>query len=57
MDSTTQQNAALVEESSAAVRVLIGQAGKLTELIARFQVGGEMKPTRSKSSVKLAAHR
>jgi methyl-accepting chemotaxis protein len=43
MDSTTQQNAALVEESSAAAQVLTGQAGKLAELIARFQVGGEMK--------------
>jgi len=43
MDSTTQQNAALVEESSAAAEVLTGQAGKLAELIARFQVGGEMK--------------
>jgi hypothetical protein len=40
MDSTTQQNASLVQASSAAVQALTGQAGKLAELIARFRVGG-----------------
>jgi methyl-accepting chemotaxis protein len=43
MDSTTQQNATLVEESSAAAQVLNGQAGKLAELIERFQVGDGTK--------------
>jgi methyl-accepting chemotaxis protein len=68
MDGTTQQNAALVEESSAAAQILTGQAAKLAELIARFQVGGEMKaaprsplrgvapkPTASGRSVKMAS--
>jgi len=41
MDVTTQQNAALVEESSAAAQALTGQAAKLSDLIARFQVGDE----------------
>ena len=42
MDSVTQQNAALVEEASAAAYSLTGQAASLAELIARYQVGGEM---------------
>ena len=39
MDSVTQQNAALVEEASAAAQSLSEQAGNLTQLIARYQVG------------------
>jgi methyl-accepting chemotaxis protein len=38
MDSVTQQNAALVEESSAAAQALTVQATSLAELIARYQV-------------------
>jgi methyl-accepting chemotaxis protein len=43
----TQQNAALVEESSAAAQALTEQASTLTQLIARYQVGqdsGEQTP-------------
>ena len=36
MDEMTQQNSALVEESSAAARSLADEAGKLTELMAFF---------------------
>jgi len=39
MDDVTQQNAALVEEASAATQALSEQASSLTQLIARFQVG------------------
>ena len=39
MDSATQQNAALVEESSAAAQALTEQAAVLTGLIGHYQVG------------------
>ena len=39
MDDVTQQNAALVEEASAAAQALSEQASSLTHLIARYQVG------------------
>jgi methyl-accepting chemotaxis protein len=35
----TQQNAALVEEASAAAQALTEQASNLTQLIARYKVG------------------
>ena len=39
MDDVTQQNAALVEEASAAAQALTEQASNLSQLIARFRVG------------------
>jgi methyl-accepting chemotaxis protein len=39
MDDVTQQNAALVEEASAAAQALTEQASNLTQLIARYHVG------------------
>ncbi len=39
MDDVPQQNAALVEEASAAAQALTEQATNLTQLIARYQVG------------------
>jgi methyl-accepting chemotaxis protein len=39
MDDVTQQNAALVEEASAAAQALTEQAASLTQLIARYRVG------------------
>ncbi len=39
MDSVTQQNAALVEQASAAAHTLTEQAASLTELIARYRLG------------------
>jgi methyl-accepting chemotaxis protein len=39
LDTSTQQNAALVEQTSASAESLSDQATKLTEEIARFQVG------------------
>jgi len=40
MDEMTQQNSALVEESTAAAHVLSDQAGKLAELMAFFKLNG-----------------
>jgi methyl-accepting chemotaxis protein len=39
MDEVTQQNAALVEEASAAAQALTEQASNLTQLISRYEVG------------------
>jgi methyl-accepting chemotaxis protein len=41
MDEVTQQNAALVEEAATAADSLTEQAANLSQLMARFQVGGE----------------
>jgi methyl-accepting chemotaxis protein len=39
MDATTQQNAAMVEESSAASRSLVNEAEQLTDLVDKFRTG------------------
>jgi methyl-accepting chemotaxis protein len=39
MDQSTQQNAAMVEETSAAARNLAGEVGQLADQAARFKVG------------------
>ncbi len=41
MDRMTQQNAAMVEESTAAARSLADEAGELGRLVKQFQVPGE----------------
>src|SRR3712207_2752557 len=41
MDKVTQQNAAMVEESTAAARSLSEEANGLTQLVARFETGAE----------------
>jgi methyl-accepting chemotaxis protein len=38
MDEATQQNAALVEEATAAARTLEDQANRLSEAVARFRL-------------------
>ena len=38
MDDSTQQNAALVEEASAASEAIVGQATQLANLVARYRV-------------------
>jgi methyl-accepting chemotaxis protein len=47
MDEGTQQNAALVEQATAAAQSLNEQAASLTQMMARFQVGSgaERMPT------------
>ena len=39
MDEAVQQNAAMAEESTAASRSLMSEAGKLAELVAQFRLG------------------
>jgi methyl-accepting chemotaxis protein-1 (serine sensor receptor) len=40
MDTTTQQNAALVEEAAAASQAIVEQAQALSGLVSRYNVGG-----------------
>ncbi len=40
MDQTTQQNAAMVEQSTAASHALAKEAEDLSRLVGRFQIGG-----------------
>jgi methyl-accepting chemotaxis protein len=47
MDQVTQQNAAMVEESTAASHSLVREADNLTELMSRFRVG-EIEPAASR---------
>jgi methyl-accepting chemotaxis protein len=59
MDSVTQQNAALVEQASAAAHTLTEQAANLTELISRYRLDGHAaggsRPTASPVPARSAA--
>jgi methyl-accepting chemotaxis protein len=50
MDQTTQQNAAMVEESTAASNALAGEATSLRELVDRFRLTREGGGPRTKSA-------
>lgn len=45
MDQVTQQNAAMVEETSAAGATLASESGKLRDLIGKFQLGDTARQT------------
>jgi methyl-accepting chemotaxis protein len=47
MDQVTQQNAAMVEESTAASRVLADEAEELARLVARFKISGATRVERA----------
>jgi methyl-accepting chemotaxis protein len=55
MDHVTQQNAAMVEQSTAASRALADEAQELGRLVARFRVGGVQQASAAPS--RPAAHR
>jgi uncharacterized phage infection (PIP) family protein YhgE len=57
MDDVTQQNAALVEEASAAAQALTEQASNLTQLIARYQVGEGFAQSPSRTAARTPAPR
>ncbi len=44
MDQVTQQNAAMVEQSTAASHSLAGEAAELAKLVAQFQTGAAAQP-------------
>ncbi|MFK4873751.1 methyl-accepting chemotaxis protein [Novosphingobium sp. ZW T3_23] len=50
MDTGTQQNAALVEESTAAARGLVGEADRMGALVGRFSGGDGEPPRRAATS-------
>ncbi len=47
MDQVTQQNAAMVEETSAAGATLANESGRLRELISQFHLSGALRQTAS----------
>ena len=47
MDQVTQQNAAMVEQTTAATHALKGQTADLVGLISAFQIGGSQRLSRS----------
>ncbi|WP_256777581.1 MULTISPECIES: methyl-accepting chemotaxis protein [unclassified Stenotrophomonas] len=51
MDETTQQNAALVEEATAAARSMEEQAGHLTDAVSLFKLDGQSAPSASAAVV------
>ncbi len=59
MDRMTQQNAAMVEESTAAARSLADEAGELGRLVEQFRVAGQAgtaaSPVRSVSNARRSA--
>ncbi len=55
MDKMTQQNAAMVEESTAASRSLAGEASELAELVARFRTSLSEEVSRSTARAPAAA--
>ncbi|MCX8477377.1 MAG: methyl-accepting chemotaxis protein, partial [Sphingomonas sp.] len=50
MDQSTQQNAAMVEETSAAARNLNGEVAALSEQASKFNVGAEMRAMTARAS-------
>ncbi|HEY3400370.1 MAG TPA: methyl-accepting chemotaxis protein, partial [Geothrix sp.] len=56
MDEMTQQNAALVEESAAAAESMDAQAHALTEIVARFKTGVEVRRTDTRVTHHAAPH-
>ena len=59
MDQVTQQNAAMVEQSTAAVHSLRSEAGELVKAIASFSVSGQnpRAPSRAPSAAAKSASR
>jgi methyl-accepting chemotaxis protein len=51
MDGVTQQNAAMVEEATAAARSLAEEADQLAREVARFTLGGAPRSVAAPSSV------
>jgi methyl-accepting chemotaxis protein len=57
MDQTTQQNAAMVEESTAASHALAREADALTRLMAQFNVGGAQAVFQAPEPARAGVHR
>ncbi|WP_165222296.1 methyl-accepting chemotaxis protein [Affinirhizobium pseudoryzae] len=57
MDQVTQQNAAMVEQSTAASASLAGEVNRLREIVAEFRIGSEETLTHVGPSTVRAEHR
>jgi methyl-accepting chemotaxis protein len=55
MDQATQQNAAMAEQSTAAAHSLSQEADRLSALVARFQLGGDVAKLKAISQTMRAA--
>ncbi len=55
MDEMTQQNAALVEEASAAAQAMTEQSANLTQMLSRFQVGDSLRAATAPAASPAAA--
>ncbi|WP_424979003.1 methyl-accepting chemotaxis protein [Leisingera sp. S232] len=55
LDQVTQQNAAMVEEATAAGHMLNTDAGKLAEMVAHFRVSGSAAPAARRAAPAAAA--
>ncbi|HEY5797822.1 MAG TPA: methyl-accepting chemotaxis protein [Bosea sp. (in: a-proteobacteria)] len=55
MDQSTQQNAAMAEQSTAAAHSLSQEADRLSALVARFQLGGDVAGLRAMAKTMQAA--
>jgi len=55
MDQVTQQNAAMVEQSTAASHALSSEAAELERLVSRFKVGAEVQNLRTRDAPRPAA--
>ncbi|MHA4869909.1 methyl-accepting chemotaxis protein [Duganella sp. PWIR1] len=53
MDNTTQQNAALVEEASAAAEAMLNQAQALTGVVSVFKLGGQQPQQQQGAALRL----
>jgi methyl-accepting chemotaxis protein len=47
MDQMTQQNAAMVEETTAAAHSLRGESGRLSDLVDQFKISGDVGSRRA----------
>lgn len=56
MDETTQQNAALVEQATAAAESLVDQAASLMDTVGEFKLNGDASFTTSKVTRRTAMH-
>jgi len=55
MDEMTQQNAALVEEASAAARAMHEQADELSQQVSFFQISGMSSKAPAKAAAQVVA--
>ena len=50
MDQTTQKNAAMIEESTAAGVAMAQDAARLAAMVSKFEIGAEFKKRRARSA-------